>query len=94
VIAVVSRLRFVPARAGDRDQRLIGWASFALGDLLVDGVAVKLSAEGQPTINWPARYDRTGILRHSVQPLTDEARVEIERQLLEQLKPWLRGGAA
>jgi hypothetical protein len=72
---------------------VVGWATFTIGDLLVDGVAVKLTAEGQPTVSWPGRYDGAGVLRLSVQPLTPESRSEIERQLLEQLAPKLRGEA-
>jgi hypothetical protein len=88
----VTQLRVVPASDVDRDQGVIAWLSFAVGDgLLVDGVTFRMTAEGRPSFTWPGHYDNFRILRHSVRPLSDGARREIEAQLLRQIGPHLRG---
>lgn len=79
-------------RAGSRDRRdgLLGWLSFALdGAVLVDGIALRLAADGSPALRWPARRDGSGLLRYSVRPLSEDARIAIERQVLAALAPEL-----
>lgn len=89
---LVSHLQVVPADSTSRDQGVIAWLSFAVGDgLLIDGVAFRM-VDGRPAFTWPGRYDRVGILRHAVRPLSDGARREIETQLLRQIGPHLRDG--
>lgn len=89
----VTSLRVVPANAKDRDGGVIAWLSFAIGDgLLIDGVGFRISLEGRPVFSWPGRYDGAGILRHSVRPLSDDARRGIEAQLLNQIGAHLREG--
>jgi hypothetical protein len=89
----VTHLRVVPANAKDRDGGVIAWLSFFVGnELAIDGVAFRISLDGRPVFSWPGRYDRAGILRHSVRPLSDAARRGIEDQLLKQIGPHLREG--
>jgi hypothetical protein len=91
----VTSLRVVPASSKDRDGGVIAWLSFVVGgELAIDGVAFRISLDGRPVFSWPGRYDGAGILRHSVRPLSDEARRGIEEQLLKQIGPHLRSGGA
>lgn len=91
----VTFLEVVPADDASRDRGVIAWLSFVVGDgLLVDGVAFRMTAQGRPEFTWPGRYDGVGILRHTVRPLTDGVREDIEAQLLRQIGPHLRAGGA
>jgi DNA-binding cell septation regulator SpoVG len=91
-MARISDLRFVRSNVGDG---LLGFTSFILdGDVLIDGVAVRRTIWGELTLSWPARKDTRGRLHHHVRPVDDEARLELEGELLAQLHPFVRGGAA
>jgi hypothetical protein len=82
----VSVVHFTPA--DDRMVRtgLIGWASFLLDEQIrVSGIAVRQTRGGRRTLSYPARDDGWGLRWPLVQPITDEARASIERQVLEQL---------
>lgn len=88
----ISDIRFTPAHTGGG---LLGWVSFTVdGDLVIDGVAVRRTLLGELTISWPWRRDTRGRLHHHVRPLDDEARLELESELLAHLHPFVRGGAA
>lgn len=84
----ISSVRFTPAHTGGG---LIGWVSFQLEPgLLIDGLALRRSLQGELVFSWPARKDRAGNSHHLVRPLDDGARRAIEGELLR----ILRGGAA
>jgi len=64
---------------------LIGFLSFFVGDLIVDNVTLRRTLDGRYGLSWPARTDRHGRKHHSVRPISDEARVRIEKQVLAEL---------
>jgi hypothetical protein len=87
----VTSLRVVPAHHADRNRGVIAWLSFVVGDgLLVDGVAFRVTEEGHPVFAWPGRKDGVGLRRYWVRPQRDDAKQEIEAQLLRQIGPHLR----
>ena len=91
----LDQVSFTPAPEWERRRGLLGFLKFVLPEgLLVDGVALRRSPDGRYLFTWPAKKDRFGRERHHVRPLDDEARRAIEGELLDHLKPWLRGGAA
>lgn len=75
-------------RASDADQRtgLVGYLSVAVGELVVDGITLRLTAAGRHALSFPSRVDRRGERRAIVRPVDDAARRSIERELLEQLQ--------
>lgn len=86
----VTRVHLTPAGSRNRRDGLLGWLSFALdGSVLVDGIALRLAADGSPALRWPARRDGNGLLRYTVRPLSEDARLAIERQVLAALEPGL-----
>jgi hypothetical protein len=88
----VTSLRVIAANDVDCDRGVIAWLSFVVGDgLLVDGVAFRITEEGHPIFAWPGRKDGVGVRRYWVRPLRDDAKQEIEAQLLRQIGPHLRG---
>lgn len=86
----ISSIRFTPAHTGGG---LIGWVSFRLEPgLIVDGVALRRSFDGDLVFSWPARKDGAGKLHHHVRPLDDESRQAVEGQLLYELRLLVRAG--
>jgi hypothetical protein len=67
-------------RCSDDDARrgLLGFLSLAYGDLILDGVAVRRTADGRMTLSWPERRDRLGRAHPYLRPISDEARRRIE----------------
>jgi len=91
----ISLATFIPAPPELQGDGLLGWVSFKLdGALLVTGVALRRSRAGQYVFSWPVHRGRNGRDHHIVRPLDDAARIALEAELLLQLDPWLRGGAA
>jgi len=89
---VVGRVQLTRAQPRDRRNGLVGWLSFELdGAVVVDGVALRLAADGSPALRWPARRDGSGLLRYSVRPLSEAARLAIERQVIAALEPGVAG---
>ena len=74
-------------RASDEDQRtgLLGYASVTYGDLVLDGITLRRTADGRYALSFPARTDRAGKRHSYVRPADDEARKNIEAELLWQL---------
>lgn len=91
----ISRVRLVPATGDSKLNGMIGWLSFVIdGTLLVDGVALRRAADGRHVFTWPAKHDQYGRTHHVLRPVDDDAREQIEDQLLLHVRPWLAGGAA
>lgn len=94
--AEITRVRFLSAPAQEARHGLIGFASFKIGDLLVDGVAVRRSATGGLVLAFPRRKDRAGRAHDTVRPANQQARDRITAAVLEQVDPNLlepSGGA-
>lgn len=70
-------------RGSDEDERagLIGYLSLLYGDLVLDGVTVRRTADGRITLSWPAKRDRSGRGHAYVRPLDDAARRRIEKAI-------------
>lgn len=77
---------FTPAQALDFADGLLGWIDVQIGLLVVHGVAVRRTRGGALTLSWPARDDRRGGRRSVVRPLDDDARRELERRVLGELR--------
>jgi len=63
---------------------LLGYLSVLFGDLVVDGITLRQTAEGKFALSYPARTDRAGRRHAYVRPVDDAARRAIERELLRQ----------
>ena len=55
---------------------LLGWLSLRIGNLLLDGVALRRTSRGDLTLSWPARRDRGGRDHPVVWPVDDAAHNE------------------
>ncbi|MCC7014866.1 MAG: septation protein SpoVG family protein [Planctomycetes bacterium] len=83
----VSRVQFREAPILDQHAGLLGWVSIELnGALVIADVQVRRTREGREYLAFPSRIDGRGERRSVVRPLTDEARVEIERQVVAELR--------
>ena len=74
-------------RASDEDQRsgLLGYLSVTYGDLVLDSIVLRRTADGHYALSFPARTDRAGRRHAFIRPADDAVRQEIERELLWQL---------
>lgn len=74
-------------RGSDDDLRagLIAHISLYVGDLIVDGVTLRITRDRRFALSWPARSDRRGRRHATVRPVDDEVRRRIEREILGQL---------
>ena len=82
----ISGLRFSPASRDDSALGLLGWCSFLLNDRVrVDGVGVRRTREGRLALSWPARTDADGRRHPLVRPIDQEARLDLEAQVLAAL---------
>lgn len=76
---------------GDAEQErdgLLGFISFLVGDLIVDNVTLRRTANGRYALSWPARTDRHGKKHSSVRPVDDDARRRIEAIVFADLGQW------
>ena len=89
---VVSGVRYSPARPSDVDAGLLGFTSFLLNsEIRVDGVGVRRARDGRLLLSWPARTDADGRRHPYLRPIDDNARRDLEQQVLSALG--LRGAA-
>ena len=68
-------------RGSDRDIRsgLLGYLSIFYGDLALDGLTVRRTANGRLTLSFPERRDARGRRHPYIRPNDDDARQQIER---------------
>lgn len=64
---------------------LLGYLSVEYGDLVLDGIVLRRTAEGRFTLSFPARTDRAGRRHSYIRPVDDQARREIESVILGKL---------
>lgn len=69
----------------DRRAGLLGYLSVFYGQLILDGIVLRKTAEGRYALSFPARTDRAGRKHSYIRPADDEVRQDIERELLWQL---------
>lgn len=80
------RLRtWVKASEAEIRTGLLGYLSVVYGDLLLDGLVLRRTADDRYAISFPARTDRNGKRHSFIRPIDNEAREAIERELLWQL---------
>ncbi len=79
---VSSSVKFAPAREADRQRGLLGFVSCVVGDLVLDGIAVRTTLKGRVTLSFPERRGRGGERFPYIRPLDDTARIAIEREIL------------
>ena len=75
-------------RASDSDVRegLLGYVTFTIANTwLIDGITLRRTAKGRPTLSYPAKTDRHGRRRSFVRPLDDPSRRAIESAVFEAL---------
>ena len=74
-------------KASDAEIRtgLLGFMSIEYGDLILDSIVLRRTADGRFALSFPARTDRAGRRHPYLRPVDDEARREIEREILAQL---------
>ena len=76
---------WVRGSADDERDGLLGYLSVFYGDLVLDGITLRRTADGRFALSFPARTDRSGRRHPFVRPVDDAARRSIERALLAQL---------
>jgi DNA-binding cell septation regulator SpoVG len=71
-------------KGSDDDVRtgLLGFISVFMGDVIVDGITVRKTADGRITLSFPERRDRLGRRHPIVRPVDDAARRAIEKAIL------------
>jgi hypothetical protein len=74
-------------KASDDDQRtgLLGYLSVTYGTLVLDGITLRRTNAGRYALSFPARTDRAGRRHSHIRPTDDQARKDIEAELLWQL---------
>jgi len=78
-------VRFTPVSPRDRAGGLLGWVSFSVAGLRIEGVAVRRTLDGQLTLSWPCRHDRHGRRHSVVRPVDDDARRRLEAAIFAEL---------
>ena len=78
----VSEVRLVRASVADEQRGLIGWVSLKIGQLLLDGIAVRRTRDGRLVLSFPERRDLDGRRHPIIRPSDDEARRALEREIL------------
>ena len=83
---VISNVQFTSADPHDVDTGLLGWIRCTLnGSILLDGISLRRTRDGRPTLSFPARFDGAGRQHHYLRPLDDDTRRAIERQVFKAL---------
>ena len=72
-------------RGSDKDIRsgLLGFVSVFYGDLVLDGITVRRTADGRLTLSYPQRRDGLGRSHPYFRPFDDEARLRIEKAVFD-----------
>ncbi len=74
-------------KASDAEVRtgLLGFLSVTYGNLVLDGIVLRRTADGRFVLSFPARTDRSGRRHSYIRPVDDEARRQIEAVILGEL---------
>ena len=82
----ITDVRLYPGSWRDVRAGLIGWVTFVVGGALrVDGVALRRTRDGRFSLSFPVAKYTPESEYHVIRPVDDEARREIERQILAAL---------
>ena len=83
----VTEVRFSPARPDQIEDGHLGFVAVVLdGELKLDGIALRRTRDGRRALSFPRRRDQRGFEHPYIRPLTDEARIDLERQVFEALR--------
>ena len=66
----------------------MGYIVVEYGNLLLDGIVLRRTADGRFSLSFPARTDRSGRRHPYVRPVEDAARRDIEVVILGELGRW------
>ena len=78
----IDRIELVTAGPEAAESGFLGWIRCRLNrSLLLDGIALRRTRDGRPSLSFPARRDGAGRQRFYLRPQDDEAREEIEYQI-------------
>ena len=83
---MIRDIRFTPASGDDLMRGLVAYVRVRYGTLLIDGITLRMTRAGEPTLGWPARRDRQGRDHPLVRPFNDEARRELEQAVFAELR--------
>ncbi len=74
-------------RGTDADVRtgLLGYLSVFYGDLVLDSIVLRRTADGRLALSFPAKTDRSGRRHSYFRPIDDDARCAIERAILGEI---------
>ncbi len=82
----ISEVRLKAATEGEQRTGLLGYLTIVVNDFLrIDGITLRRTRRGDLTLSYPERRDRSGQARSLVRPICNDARLEIERQVLAAL---------
>jgi len=76
---------WVSGSATEERSGLLGYLSIFYGDLVLDGLVLRRTAEGRFTLSFPARTDRAGRRHSYFRPLDDQTRRKLEREIFAAL---------
>jgi len=77
-----TKIKFTPTTPETRESGLLGFLSLRYHELRLDGIALRRTAGGSPTLSYPERRGRSG-QRHAVfRPVDNDARLRIEHTVL------------
>ncbi len=74
-------------RASDAEVRtgLLAYISVEHGHLILDGITLRRTTDGRFVLSFPARTDRAGRRHPYIRPVDDEARRQIEAEIMGRL---------
>ena len=79
-------VKFSAASPEDVEAGLLGWISCTLNEAIrLDGLALRRTLKGNLAISFPCRKDASGRQHFYSRPLNQEAREEVEFQILKAL---------
>ena len=83
---VITEVALAPAGDADTRAGLLGWLAVTLnGQVQLDGLTLRLTANGHYALSFPARRDRRGFDHAYIKPLDNAARQDLERQVFAAL---------
>jgi len=86
VASRISSLFFTRAPSHLLHTGLLGWVTFRLDDLRLDGVAVRVTQDGRMTLSYPARRDGHGRQHPYALPVGAEVRQAVEDEVLARIR--------
>ena len=81
-------LSWVRAMAAEIRTGLMGYIVVEYGNLVLDGITLRRTAEGRFVLSFPSRTDRAGRRHPYIRPIDEEARRQIEAKILGELGQW------